>query len=123
MDRDDHGIGLRDRRDLTPSGSGRSDRCFDWFISICERSSSMNSGRSFGRQEISTSAMQVRHDAALALHARGRGLALEVDRDVDADLLRLQDALQVDVHDGVARRVQLQILDDRGLGHVADLRG
>ena len=43
---------------VTPSGSGRSDRCFDSFISICERSSSMNSGRSFGRQEISTSAMR-----------------------------------------------------------------
>ena len=43
---------------VTPSGSGRSDRCFDSFISIFERSSSMNSGRSFGRQEISTSAMR-----------------------------------------------------------------
>ena len=61
----------------------------------------------------------MRHHAALALHARGRGLALEVDRDVDADLLRLHDALHVDVHDGVARRVHLQILDDRGLLLVA----
>ena len=43
-----------------------------------------------------------------------------MDRDVDADLLVLQHALHVDVHDGVARRVHLQILDDRGLLLVAD---
>ena len=82
----------------------------------------MNSGRSFGRQETSTSAMRCETTPPCDLHARRRGLALEVDRHVDADLLGLHDALQVDVHDGVARRVHLQILDDRSLRLVADLR-
>ena len=63
----------------------------------------------------------VRDHAAFRFHARRSGLALEVDRDVDTDLLGLDDALQVDVHDGVARRVHLQVLDDRGLRLVADL--
>jgi hypothetical protein len=62
----------------------------------------------------------VRHHATFRLHARRRGLALEVDRDVDADLLVLRHALHVDVHDGVARRVHLQVLDDGGLLLVAD---
>ena len=57
----------------------------------------------------------VRDHATFRLHARRASLALEVDRDVDADLLRLHHALHVDVHDGVARRVHLQVLDDRGL--------
>ena len=75
---------------VTPSGSGRSDRCFDSFMCISERSSSMNSGRSFGRQEISTSAMRCDTTPPCDLHARRSGLALEVDRDVDADLLGLR---------------------------------
>ena len=40
---------------------------------------------------------------------------------MDADLLGLDDALHVDVQDGVARRVHLQVLDDRGLLLVADV--
>ena len=80
-----------------------------------EMSSSRNSGRSFGRQVTSTSRAHVRHDAALGLDARGDRLALEVDRQLDADLLVLDDALQVDVHDGILRRVHLHVLDDRCL--------
>jgi hypothetical protein len=38
---------------------------------------------------------------------------------MDADLLRLHHALHVDVHDGVARRVHLQVLDDGSLLLVA----
>ena len=39
----------------------------------------------------------VRHDAALRLDARRHGRALEVQRNADADLLVVLDALKVDV--------------------------
>ena len=64
----------------------------------------------------------MRHHAALGLDARGDALALEVDRQVDADLLVLDDALQVDVHHDVLRRMHLHVLDDRFLRGVADLQ-
>jgi len=53
--------------------------------------------------------------AALGLDTGRRGLALEVDRQVQTDLLVLQHALQIDVHDSIARRVHLHVLDDDGL--------
>jgi len=44
-----------------------------------------------------------------------------VQRDRDADLLVLEHALQVDVQDGVLRRMALHVLQHGGLRHVADL--
>ena len=61
----------------------------------------------------------VRHDATLLLHAARRVLALEVQRDADADLVGLHHALQVDVQDGVASRVTLHVLQDRSLRLIA----
>jgi hypothetical protein len=63
----------------------------------------------------------VRDDAAL-LDARRAGLALEVQRDRDADLFVLEHALQVHVQHGVLGRVALHVLEHRGLAHVADLQ-
>ena len=54
----------------------------------------------------------VRDDAALRLDARSSRLALEVDRQVQADLLVLDHPLQVHVHHGIARRMHLHVLDD-----------
>src|SRR5580658_1120183 len=64
----------------------------------------------------------VRYDAAFGLHARGNARAPEVDRQTDTDLLVLDHALQVNVHDKVFRRMHLHILDDRLLGTLADLQ-
>ena len=66
-----------------------------------DRSSSRNSGRSFGRQLISTSWIRCEHDAALRLHARGDRLALEVDRQTNLQLLVLHHALQIHMHHGI----------------------
>ena len=63
----------------------------------------------------------MRNHAALGLDARRRGLTLEVDRHVQADLLVFEHALQVDMHDGVARRVHLHVLDDDRLLLRADV--
>ena len=60
----------RDRPARTPGGSGMSDRRFMSLISIADRSISRNSGRSFGRHDHFDVVQQVRHDAALRLHAR-----------------------------------------------------
>ena len=49
-------------------------------------------------------------------------VALEVQRDRDADLLVLEHALQVDVQHGVLRRMPLHVLQDRRLRDVADLQ-
>src|ERR1700677_1258980 len=63
----------------------------------------------------------VRHDAALGLHAGRNRLALEVQRNGDADLLVLLDALKVDVHDGILERMPLHVLQDRSLRLAAHL--
>ncbi len=105
----------------TPSGSLRSERYSIWFIARPDRSTSMNSGRSFGRQVTSTSLLQVRNHAA-GLDARRGRFALEVQRNRDADLLVVEDPLQVDVQHGVLRRVTLHVLEDRRLVQLADLQ-
>jgi len=56
------------------------------------------------------------------LDARRRRLALEVQRDRDADLLVLQHALQVDMQHGVLRRMPLHVFQHGSLAHVADLQ-
>ncbi len=63
----------------------------------------------------------MRHDAALSLHARGDSLALEVNRQTDADLLVRDDAQQVHVHHQVLGRVHLDVLHDRFLSLLAHL--
>ena len=85
----------------TPSGSLRSDRCSRSLMFIADTSTSRNSGRSFGRQLTSTSLRRC-ETTPPALTPGDRAVALEVQRDRDADLLVLEHALQVDVQDGVA---------------------
>ena len=63
----------------------------------------------------------VRQHAALLLDAHRLGVALEVQRHVHPDLLVLQHALEVDVHDLVLVRMALHVLQHRGLALVADL--
>ena len=121
VDRDDHGIALGDRRDRDALRQRQVGQMLGLVhahlreIQLDELGQILRQAGDFHVGDA------VRHHATLPLHARGSGLALEVDRDVDADLLGLDHALHVDVHDGVARRVHLQILDDRGLRLVADL--
>ena len=57
----------------------------------------------------------VREHAALLLDALRLGAALEVQRHLHLDLLVLQHALEVDVHDLVLVRVALHVLEHRGL--------
>jgi hypothetical protein len=59
--------------------------------------------------------------AALLLDALRLGAAPEVERNVHLDLLVLQHALEVDVHDLVLVRVALHVLEDCGLLLFADL--
>ena len=74
----------------------------------------MNSGRSFGRQLTSTSVR--RCETTPPFFTPGdAAVALEVQRDRDADLLVLEHALQVEVQDGVLGRMPLHVLQDRGL--------
>ena len=63
----------------------------------------------------------VRHDAALGLDADRDRLALEMNGNADADLLVLDHALQIDVHDRVTRGMALHVLEDRRLRLIADL--
>ena len=58
---------------------------------------------------------QVRHDAALSLHARRARGTLEVQRNAHADVLVLQHALQIHVQDLVLGGMTLHILEDRSL--------
>src|SRR5262249_50905703 len=64
----------------------------------------------------------VRDHAALGLHTGRDRLALEMDRETDADALVLNHALQVDVHHQVLRRVHLYVLDDGFVHALADLQ-
>src|SRR5271154_2538315 len=64
----------------------------------------------------------MRDYSALRLDARRYGRAAEVQRNADADLLVLFDALKVDVHDGVLERMALHILQDRRLRFISDLQ-
>ena len=114
-DRNDHGITLPrcGNRERLPAAEVRE--MLRIVQVICERSSSMNFGqvlRQTGHFHVGDA---VRDHATLRLHTRRSGLTLEVDRQVDADLLVLADTLQVQMLDCVARRVHLQILDDRSL--------
>jgi hypothetical protein len=59
--------------------------------------------------------------AALLLDAFRFRAALEVQRHAHLDLLVLQNALEVDVHDLVLVRVALHVLEHRGLLLAADL--
>ncbi len=63
----------------------------------------------------------VRNDATLSLHARRYGLALEVNRQVNADLLVRDDAHQVHVNHEVLRGVHLHVLHDGFLRLLAHL--
>jgi hypothetical protein len=63
----------------------------------------------------------MRNDATLAFDAGRRGLALEMNRQPQPDLLVLHDALQIDVHYGMARRMHLHILDDGFLRFAIDV--
>ena len=65
--------------------------------------------------------MKMRDLAAALLHAGSDVFADEVQRNVHPDLLVLDDALEVHVHDLVLRRMALQILQDRGLALLTDL--
>jgi hypothetical protein len=65
---------------------------------------------------------QVRHHAALGLHARCRLLALVVQRHRQADRFVLEYPLQVHVHDLVLPRVALHVAQDRRLRLVTDLQ-
>jgi hypothetical protein len=51
----------------------------------------------------------------------GRGLALDVHRDLDLDLLAALDDDEVEVLDDLVHRVLLHVLDERELGGAADL--
>jgi hypothetical protein len=64
---------------------------------------------------------QVRHDAALCLHARRTGRAPEVQRDRHADLFVLQHALQIHVQDLILGWMTLHVLEDGGLRLAIDL--
>ena len=79
-------LAVLQRTSATPSGSWRSDRCFDLVQLHPCTSSSMNSGRSFGRQVTSTSVSSGATTPPCPSRP-ARRLALEVNRHVDADLL------------------------------------
>ena len=83
-------------------GQRRSDRCRISFSAIPDTSTSMNSGRSFGRQITSTSFIRCDTMPPCVFTPSAIGFALEVQRDADADLLVLQHALQIHVQDRVA---------------------
>ena len=89
---------------MTPGGSGMSDRNLVSFRLMPDMSTSRNSGRSFGRQTTSTSARRCDTTPPWTFTPGEMRLALEVNRQLDADLLVLDDALQINVHNNVARR-------------------
>ena len=112
--------GLHARR--AASSPERCSECPAWRF---ERSTSMNSGRSFGRQAMSSSFMHVLHEAAGHLHA-GRDLRVhEVQRHLHVDLLVRRDALEVRVQDQRLERVHLVVAQQhlRLLGARAPCRG
>ena len=123
MDRDDHGIALGDRRDrhaFRQRQIGQMLRLVHLHLRKIELDELGQILRQAGDFHVGDA---VRDHAALRLHARGSGFTLEVDRDVDADLLGLHARAACRRADGVARRMHLQILDDRSLLLVAHLRG
>ena len=94
---------------VTPGGSCSADTCTEWPTSSVDRSTVMNSGRSFGRQEMSSSVstwLTIAPDTFTA----GEVLAVgEVQRHLHVDLAVLVDALEIDVQDLVPERMHLHV--------------
>ena len=108
-----------DRRDdrvafamMDPLDAGRQLSSEAWMrmaASRSFRSTSMNSGRSFGRQLDIEFGHDVLDHAARQLDARGDVGIDEVQRHLLVDLVGGVDALEVDVQDQLACRVQLHV--------------
>ena len=96
---------------VTPGGELQSPtRARDWpIVERRTRSTSMNSGRSFGRQAMSSSFVTWLTIAPETLTAGETSLVDEVQRHLHVDLAVLVDALEVDVQDLVLERVHLDV--------------
>src|ERR1700722_4253441 len=106
---------------VTPGGTLSCERWMLSFKDNPEMSTSMNSGKSFGRHETSVS-VRMRHDSPLRFDARRHRSPGEMQRNADANLLVFLDALKIDVHDGILERVPLHVLQDGRLRLIAHLQ-
>ena len=89
-------------------------------MSICmSETSTTNSSGMRARRGDDLDRVDGRVDEAAVL-GDGRGLALEAQRHGDGDLLVEVDLEEVDVGDGAAHRVALQVLDDRRVHRAVD---
>ena len=107
----------------TPGGSLSADTWTELPTSSVDRSTSMNSGRSFGRQVMSSS-VSTWLTIAPETFTAGETLAVdEVQRHLHVDLAVLVDALEVDVQDLVLERVHLHVAQQHLRRGAVELHG
>ena len=107
------------RSAVTPAGIGEVAEADD--VADCMSLMSTTISLGMWRGVVTTSIVSTAGSTRPPLGEHRLGLALEAQRHVDGDLLVHVDLEEVDVGDGAAHRVALQVLDDRRVARAVDL--